>query len=183
MSFLKWLIKRIIQKILSIILLPWRCARRKRDGVVQTDGRHEIPNAILLGMVRDTIREGHTATIWVKGFSMRPFLEHMRDKVVLAPITAPLAVGDAVLAEISQDKYVLHRIINIEGEQVTLMGDGNLRGTEQCRVQDVAGIVTDYIRPNRSFKADDPKLIRRVRLWRRLLPCRRLLLIVYKAII
>lgn len=183
MEFLKWLVKRAIKKILRFVFTPLRQVRRKRDGVVQTDGRHEIPNAVLLGMVRESIREGHTATIWVKGFSMRPFLEHMRDKVVLAPLTKPLVEGDAVLAEITPDHYVLHRVININGDDITLMGDGNLRGTEQCRLQDVVGIVTDYIRPKRSIMADDPKLIRRVRLWRKLLPYRRLLLLIYKSIV
>ena len=38
--------------------------------------RMEVPNAVLLGQVKEAIREGHTATINVKGYSMRPFLEH-----------------------------------------------------------------------------------------------------------
>jgi len=143
--------------------------------------RHEIPNHILLGMVRDAIREGHDATIWVKGYSMRPFLEHMRDKVILAKPERPLAVGDAVLAEISEGHYVLHRIIQVDGERLTLMGDGNIRGTESCTIGDVAGIVTEYIRPNRSIKADDPKLIRRIKRWRKWLPYRRYLLLLYRA--
>ena len=42
--------------------------------------RMEVPNAVLLGQVKEAIREGHTVTINVKGYSMRPFLEHCRDK-------------------------------------------------------------------------------------------------------
>lgn len=91
--------------------------------------RMEVPNAVLLGQVKEAIREGHTVTINVKGYSMRPFLEHCRDKVRLAPFT-DLKVGDAVLAEISPDVYVLHRIMNIDGDTVRLMGDGNLSGME-----------------------------------------------------
>ena len=126
--------------------------------------------------------EGHTATISVKGYSMRPFLEHERDRVMLdAP--KDLKVGDAVLAEISKDHYVLHRIIDIDGDRVTLMGDGNISGTESCRVSDVAGVVTQYLRPRRMMFASDPKLQRRIRLWRKLLPVRRYLLFIYKAII
>ena len=49
--------------------------------------RMEVPNAVLLGQVKEAIREGHTATINVKGYSMRPFLEHCRDKVRLASFT------------------------------------------------------------------------------------------------
>ncbi|MCQ2197174.1 MAG: hypothetical protein MJZ60_06615 [Bacteroidaceae bacterium] len=175
--------KKAIKLILRFLLSPWRWFRKKRDGVLPSGKRHEVPNDILLGLVRDMIREGHTATIWVKGFSMRPFLEHMRDKVILAQPERPLQEGDAVLAEIGPGHYVLHRIIKIEGEKITLMGDGNLGSTETCRMKHVAGIVTHYIRPKRTIPATDERLIRRIKRWRRLLPCRRFLLLVYKSTI
>jgi hypothetical protein len=66
---------------------------------------------------------------------------------------------------------------------VTLMGDGNVRGTESCRLGDVAGVVTHYLRPGRTLLASDERLKRRIRLWRRLLPVRRYLLFVYKAVV
>ena len=120
---------------------------------------------------------------------MRPFLEHQRDKVVLNnPEGAK--VGDAVLAEIFPGKYFLHRIIEISPnhqdaalDRITLMGDGNIQGTELCLRKDICGIVTHYIRPGRTIPADNPKLVRRIRLWRKLLPVRRYLLFIYKSII
>lgn len=165
-----------------MLFFPVRRNYRKRNGVRGTEERKEIPNRVLLGLARDMIREGHTATISVKGYSMRPFLEHQRDCVILdAPNN--LKVGDAVLAETTPDHYVLHRIIDIQGDDITLMGDGNLRGIEHCKRQYVAGVVTHYIRPNRTLQANDPVLMRRIRLWRRLKPVRRYLLLVYKAIV
>ena len=100
--------------------------------------RIEIPNAILLEEVRKAINEGHTATINVKGFSMRPFLENNRDKVMLKACADP-QVGTAVLAEIAPQKYVLHRVISKRGNLLTLMGDGNLKGIEMCRTSDIIG--------------------------------------------
>lgn len=141
--------------------------------------RMEVPNAVLLGQVKEAIREGHTVTINVKGYSMRPFLEHCRDKVRLAPFT-DLKVGDAVLAEFSPDVYVLHRIMNIDGDTVRLMGDGNLSGMEVCRKADVVGMVTHYIRRGKTIPASDPRLQRYVRWWRKLLPVRRYLLYIYR---
>lgn len=141
--------------------------------------RIEVPNAILLGQVKEAIRTGHSVIINVKGYSMRPFLEHGRDKVRLSPPTS-VQVGDAVLAEIARDVYVLHRIVSIEGDRLTLMGDGNLRGLEHCRRADVAGVVTAYLRGGQTTEASDPRLCRRVRMWRRLLPVRRCLLLLYK---
>ena len=141
--------------------------------------RMEVPNAVLLGQVKEAIREGHTATINVKGYSMRPFLEHCRDKVRLASFT-DLKVGDAVLAEFSPDKYVLHRIIEIDGDVVVMMGDGNLRHKEICCKEDIVGIVTHYIRRGKTIPASDPRLQRRVRMWHKLLPVRRYLLYIYR---
>lgn len=139
----------------------------------------EIPNDILLGAVKNALREGHSCTISVKGRSMRPFLEDKRDRVILAPITAPLAPGDAVLAEIREDTYVLHRIIDITDDIVTLMGDGNIRGTETCRIESVCGIVTHYLHPRISFTADSRTTRCAVKIWRRLLPLRYPLLKIY----
>ena len=81
---------------------------------------------------------------------MRPFLEDRRDKIVLTRPEA-VRVGDAVLAEIAPGKYVYHRIISIEGENVTLKGDGNVYGTEQCRIEHVAAATKALIRKGQSY--------------------------------
>ena len=161
---------------------PWRLAKRKRytDASTMDIQRMELPNDQLLPLVRKFVAQGESAIISVKGYSMRPFLEHMRDRVKLSPWTN-LSIGDAVLAEISPGHFVLHRIINIDGERLTLMGDGNIRGIEQCTVNDVCGVVTEYLRPNgHVILASDPKLNIKIKLWRRLLPLRRLLLLIYR---
>lgn len=138
----------------------------------------EVPNAILLGAVRDALHEGRKCIINVRGWSMRPFLENRRDNVLLSPADAP-KVGDAVLAEISPDHYVLHRIISIEGEDVVLMGDGNILGTENCRLNNIHGVVIEYRHPWITFRSDNGFVIMLVRLWRRLLPIRPYLLRIY----
>ena len=87
----------------------------------------QFPNAELLPEIVKMLNEGHTITLRLRGFSMRPFLEDNRDKALFTkPILENLKVGDPVLAETMPSHFVLHRIINIEGEKVTLLGDGNL---------------------------------------------------------
>ena len=179
------MIKEFIKKCLRVLMTPWRRAKQRRydDPSAKALPRMELPNDKLLPLVRQFIAKGETAIISVKGFSMRPFLEHLRDRVKLAPWTT-LAVGDAVLAEIAPGHFVLHRIIAIDGQRLTLMGDGNVRGTESCTMADVCGVVIEYLRPNgHVVSADDPQLKRNIKLWRRLLPIRRLLLLIYKATI
>ena len=112
----------------------------------------ELPNDKFLKEVRTLIAAGHDVTLRVRGVSMRPFLEDRRDQIVL---TQPgvVKVGDAVLAEIAPGKYVYHRIISIESDKVTLRGDGNVYGTEHCRLEDVAAATKELIRKGRGYSA------------------------------
>ena len=138
-----------------------------------------MPNSVMLGEVRKMIAEGHQVTIKVKGVSMLPFIVGERDSVVLSQPT-DLSGGDIVLAEIGEGKYVLHRVRAIQDFHITLMGDGNLRGTEQCLRENVAGKVVKIIRRGKEV---DPNCRREkfyVRLWLSLLPIRRWLLAIYR---
>jgi hypothetical protein len=75
---------------------------------------------------------------------------------------------------------VLHRIVDITGDQVTLRGDGNL-GTEQCQLSDVKAIAIGFYRKGRE-KLDSIKDCKwRIYSWWwvRLLPLRRYLLFAF----
>ena len=173
--------KELVKRLTRILLTPFRRRYQKLNGTVSNQPRHELPNDAWLGEVSKMLSEGKPYAIYVKGFSMRPFIEHTRDRVFLEK-RDNYDVGDAVLAQIAPGHYVLHRIIEKHGNDLTLQGDGNLRGVEFCKEQDVSGVVTQYIRPNRTIPADDPKLVRRIKLWRKLRPIRRYLLLIYNAI-
>ena len=55
----------------------------------------EVPNHLLIAEVRRALQQGHTATLRVKGYSMRLFLESNRDKVLLAPVAPEAEDGRA----------------------------------------------------------------------------------------
>lgn len=143
----------------------------------------QVPNRILLGEVKRMIAAGHSATIRVKGFSMRLFLESERDIVKLEAIhPADVKVHDVVLAEIVTDHYVLHRVIARNGNSLTLMGDGNICGTENCLDTDVVGVATAFYRKGRS-KPDLTigwKWRTYSKIWLFLTPIRRIILSVYR---
>ena len=142
----------------------------------------QFPNAILLPEIVKMLNEGHTVTLRLKGFSMRPFLEDGRDKALLTKAVNP-KVGDPVLAEVSPKHFVLHRIIRISGDEVVLRGDGNL-GTETCRLDDVKGAVVGFYRKGRETLdlTDGRKWRVYSWLWTRLFPIRRYLLAFYRRI-
>lgn len=143
----------------------------------------EIPNEILIPKIKEVIDRGATATLRVKGHSMRIFLSNGRDLVTLvAPERENLRVGDVVLAEIQPKVYVLHRIIQRTQDQLTLMGDGNVGTTEACTINDVIGIVTLFYRKGRT-KPDSVngwKWKTYSRIWLTLTPFRRYILAIHR---
>lgn len=141
----------------------------------------QLPNNILLGNVGELIAEGHTVSLRVYGNSMRPLLEGGRDKATLAPFDT-LNINDIVLAEINTGQYVLHRIIAIDGEYITLMGDGNIKGTEVCKETDITAKVISAIRNGKEWKATDKKWKLYTFTWAKLKFARRILLAAYKRI-
>ncbi|MBF1567694.1 MAG: S24/S26 family peptidase [Prevotella shahii] len=142
----------------------------------------EFENARFLPEVIRFLDEGHTVTLGLKGYSMRPFLEHKRDKALLSRPTT-LQKGDAVLAEIAPGVFVLHRIVKIEGDDITLRGDGNL-AIERCKKTDVKGFALGFYRKGREKIDKTNSLKWRIysALWTTLLPMRRYLLAFYSRI-
>ena len=138
--------------------------------------KRTLPNEILLGEVAAVLQEGREAVIIPTGNSMLPFIRGGVDRVVLRKKSA-VAVGDVVLARIG-DRYILHRVISRKGDALTLMGDGNVRGTEACRTEDVIGTVAEIIRPSGHARTPGKACA-----WRALRPLRRYLLAIYRRLI
>jgi hypothetical protein len=145
----------------------------------------QIPNDILIPKIKEVLDRGATATLRVKGYSMRLFLENERDLVTLKkPVCSLLKPGDVVLAEDKPRHYVLHRIIKREGDNLILKGDGNVYGIEKCTVSNVIGIVTHFHRKGRNT----PDAVTGWKwrtysfIWLALSPIRRYILAIYRRI-
>ena len=134
-------------------------------------------------IIEEAIRlvgEGVSVTLPVNGNSMLPFIIGGRESVILQQ-PVELQVGDVVLAWVKGGYYVVHRIIAIDGDAVTLMGDGNLAITEQCAVSDIKARVSHVVDADGRRHTID-NLWRRwaARLWWHLRPIRRYLLAIYR---
>lgn len=126
------------------------------------------------------VKEGRPVTLKAKGRSMLPFIKGEEDSIILVQADHP-RVGDIVLACVGDNRYVIHRIITIEGQQITLMGDGNLSEQEHCLIKDIAARVDYIVKPDGSQRYLYTNCRRWLgRLWFRLLPLRRYLLAIYK---
>lgn len=141
----------------------------------------QIPNEILIPEVAELVKKGLTVTLPLKGYSMRPYLEDGRDKALLSSVPKTLRVGDVILAEIHPKRYALHRIVRIEGEIITMYGDGNF-SPEYIEKQDVMAIALGFYRKG-SSKLDAVDTFSYELYWKtwvRLRPIRRYLLLIWK---
>ena len=126
------------------------------------------------------VREGVNVTLPVKGLSMLPFIIGGKESVILHSPGGIVDVGDVVLAWVDGNRYVVHRIIKLDYDRVTLMGDGNLT-TEHCALGDIKARVTHVV----DAKDKTHYLYNRWRMlgakvWYWLRPIRRYLLAIYR---
>ena len=140
-----------------------------------------FPNNIAIENVKMLVDEGRKVILPVKGNSMLPFIVGDRDSVELKK-TERVVVGDVVLAWVDGNRYVIHRIIQRDAAgHLTLMGDGNIAGTEHCTEQDVVAKALYRVRPD-GRKNPLYNNSTGVRAWRTLLPVRRWILAVYRRV-
>lgn len=148
-----------------------------------------IPNTLYVEALRQCLQRGETVQFPVRGWSMRIFVEHERDKAILKPChPEKLRRGDVVLTRIDtadgSEVYVLHRIIRINGDRLTLRGDGNVGTTETCLRSDVVAFVSGFIRKGRTKPDLTSGLKWRIysAIWVPLHPIRRYLLLTWKVL-
>lgn len=142
----------------------------------------------LFEYARREVGDGRELLVAVAGTSMLPYLYPGRDSVLLAapwrggfqPPAPPggdfrrdVVPGRIVLAK-TDAGVVLHRVMECRGDRVVLMGDHNLCRRETCAVSEVVAVVVAVERDGRYRR---PSL---ARLWRALLPVRRILLALWR---
>lgn len=142
-----------------------------------------INNDAFFAHVIEMLEAGHRVTIPVKGYSMLPFIRGEKDLVELeAP--GELAVDDIVLFHMGPadgGRYVMHRIVGLDGDKVDIMGDGVPRNHEHVLRSQVHGRAVRILRGGtRPVDPYSPCELRKVHLWQRLRPFRRYILFTYR---
>lgn len=113
-----------------------------------TEKTIKIGNDVLFKNIAELIDKGHEATIVVVGHSMEPFFESYRDEIKLSKCNRA-KINDMILAYTTDKRYVAHRVIAVNGNIITMRGDGNVYGVEHTTQQDIVGIITAYRRRGR----------------------------------
>ena len=111
---------------------------------------------------------------------MLPFIIGGKESVELASPKS-CTIGQIALAWVDNRRYVIHRIIDIKGNEVTLMGDGNIHGKELCVIGDIKAVITSIV--DAEGNHHNPYSLWRkmgARCWFVFLPIRRYLLAIYR---
>lgn len=128
-------------------------------------------------------REGVKVTLPVNGNSMLPFIIGGKESVILHSPGGIVDVGDVVLAWVDGSRYVVHRIIKLDGNRVTLMGDGNVAGTEHCLLSDIKARVTHVVdAKDRTHYLYNRWRKLAAKMWYWLRPIRRYILAIYRKV-
>lgn len=82
----------------------------------------KIESEVLMAEVGRIIGSGQPVILPVSGRSMLPFVVGGKEKIEFRPMAADLQPGDVVMAKVREGYYVVHRIVGIDGDQLTLEG-------------------------------------------------------------
>ena len=116
--------------------------------------------------LKNRLEQGKVIQLAPQGISMLPFIQGGRDKVLVRKEPG-VGVGNIVLVPYG-DHLILHRVYATDQARLTLMGDGNLRGTEEVDASEVLATVVQIIKPNGCCRKPG-----KAWLWRHTLPVRR----------
>ena len=130
-----------------------------------------IPMEELVPLLQLQMEGAGSAWLRVTGGSMMPMLYGGRDSVCLQPVSRPLQKGDVILYRRDNGAYVLHRILKVRGESLTLCGDNQCR-TEAVRQTQVLAVVTAFTRKGKQWTVQQKGYRRYVTLWVAMHPLR-----------
>lgn len=99
-----------------------------------------IPNDLFFEQVKERLNAGQKVKIPVAGKSMEPFLQN-GDLVVLKRFEENDLVNGKIVLAYFNNAYVLHRIVRIKEDAVTLAGDGNIQQVEIITNKDILAVV------------------------------------------
>ena len=143
-----------------------------------------IDNDTFFAGVLPLLDQGKRVTIPVKGSSMLPFIRGGKDLVVLEKAEGELKAGDIVLFHLGPQeggRYVMHRILSLDGDAVDIMGDGVLKAHEHVRRDQILAKAVEILRGGkRTVDPSSPGQLRLVHFWQGLLPVRRYILFIYR---
>lgn len=97
--------------------------------------------------IESLVDVGSHFKIVVRGYSMLPLLGFGHDTITLRRIdTTEDITGRIAMFRSDKGRIVVHRVISVDGDVVTLRGDGNLYQVEKVSRKDIIALLESVIR-------------------------------------
>lgn len=126
------------------------------------------PMEALAPIICEFLAEGKSVTVTARGNSMRPMLFDLRDRLTLSPCHPDtLNIGDVIFYRRDNGNYVVHRIVEKEDGNFTLMGDCQAYKERDIRPEQVLARVTSFVRRGKEISCTDNGYLRYSRFWTR----------------
>lgn len=120
----------------------------------------------LAPIICEFLAEGKSVTVTARGNSMRPMLFDLRDRLTLSPCHLDkLNIGDVIFYRRDNGSYVVHRIVEKEDGNFTLMGDCQAYKERDIRPDQILARVTSFVRRGKKISCTDKGYLRYSRFW------------------
>lgn len=117
--------------------------------------------------IEELVEVGSLFKIVVRGYSMLPLLGFGRDTIILRRIdTLEDITNRIVMFRSDKGRIVVHRVISVDGDMVSLRGDGNLYQVERIARKDVIAVLESVIRESgKEVSCTTPQWHSKERVW------------------
>ena len=121
----------------------------------------------IINNIEHLVDVGKVFEIKVTGYSMLPLLGYDEDKITILRIDENTPILNRIAMFRSKNgQIIVHRIIEVSNELVTLRGDGNIFGYEKCLRKEIIGVVESVIRKNgKEYHCLSQWWLKRERIW------------------
>ena len=100
----------------------------------------------IMPIISEQLAAGESVKFSPRGISMLPMLRQGLDSIVLSPLPTQLKKYDIPLYQRENGAYVLHRIVAVEKDSYTCMGDNQFVEEKGLQHSQMIGVVTAFYR-------------------------------------
>ncbi len=125
----------------------------------------------LMPLIKETISSGRSIRFSVTGNSMFPLFVNRRDSVTVSPADC-VKKYDIVLHRRGDGTYIMHRVIGIKGDKLTIAGDNENTKEKNVPRDAVIAKVTSFNRKGRTYNMNELAYRLYSRVWLLVFPAR-----------